>query len=149
MADKVISVIGTVANKLPDLPIKDGQIIFVKDKKKVALDLDGKRTFYNEIVTFEEDQERKNLLAPISGCFYFVIKTAVLWFYKDKWIQVTTTPEEVVFFGTEIPELGKANILYVNKSKQNISVWDEERGTYVIVGEATGLVTNEDIDKLF
>lgn len=149
MADKVISVIGTVANKLPDLPIKDGQIIFVKDKKKVALDLDGKRTFYNEIVTFEEDQERKDLLAPINGCFYFVIKTAVLWFYKDKWIQVTTTPEEVVFFGTEIPELGKANILYVNKSKQNISVWDEERGAYVIVGEATGLVTNEDIDKLF
>ena len=32
MASKVISVIGTVANRLPDLPIKDGQIIFVKDK---------------------------------------------------------------------------------------------------------------------
>lgn len=149
MADKIISVIGTVANKLPDLPIKDGQIIFVKDKKKVALDLNGKRTFYNEIVTFEEDQERQDLLAPINGCFYFVIKTAVLWFYQDKWIQVTSTPEEVVFFGTEMPELGKANILYVSKSKQNISVWDEERGGYVIVGEATGLITNEDIDKLF
>ena len=45
MADRVISVIGTVANKLPDLPIKDGQIIFVKDKKKVALDLMGREPF--------------------------------------------------------------------------------------------------------
>ena len=88
MASKVISVIGTVANRLPDLPIKDGQIIFVKDKKKVALDVDGKRTFYNEIVTFNDDQERKDLLAPINGCFYFVIKTAVLWFYQDKWIPI-------------------------------------------------------------
>ena len=149
MADRVISVIGTVANKLPDLPIKDGQIIFVKDKKKVALDLHGKRTFYNEIVTFEEDQERLDLLAPINGCFYFVIKTAVLWFYQDEWIQVTTAPEEVVFFGAEVPELGKANTLYVNKRKRNISVWDENTSSYIIVGEAADLVTNEDIDKLF
>ena len=149
MADKIISVIGTVAKKLPDLPIQDGQIIFVKDKKKVALDLNGKRTFYNEIVTFDTAQERQDLLAPINGCFYFVINTAVLWFYQDKWVQITTTPEEVVFFGTEVPELGKGNVLYVNKSKQNISVWDEDSSSYVIVGEATGFIANEDIDKLF
>lgn len=149
MASKVISVIGTVANRLPDLPIKDGQIIFVKDKKKVALDVDGKRTFYNEIVTFNDDQERKDLLAPINGCFYFVIKTAVLWFYQDKWIPITTTPNEVVFFGTEIPELGRANILYINSNKQNISVWDEGSNSYIIVGEACETITNEDIDKLF
>lgn len=149
MASKVISVIGTVANRLPDLPIKDGQIIFVKDKKKVALDVDGKRTFYNEIVTFNDDQERKDLLAPINGCFYFVIKTAVLWFYQDKWIPITTTPNEVIFFGTEIPELGRANILYVNSNKRNISVWDERSNSFIIVGEACGTITNEEIDKLF
>lgn len=73
MADNKVSVIGTVANRLQNLPIRDGQVIFVKDKKKVALDLNGKRTFYNEIVTFNEDQERLDLLAPINGCFYFVI----------------------------------------------------------------------------
>ena len=80
MADNKVSVIGTVANRLQNLPIRDGQVIFVKDKKKIALDLNGKRTFYNEIVTFNEDQERLDLLAPINGCFYFVIKTAILWF---------------------------------------------------------------------
>ena len=52
MADKMISVIGTVASRLPDLSIKDGQLIFVKDKKKIALDLGGKRTFYNDIEVF-------------------------------------------------------------------------------------------------
>ena len=149
MADKIISVIGTVANRLPDLPIKDGQIIFVKDKRKVVLDLDGKRTFYNEIITFEEDQERLDLLAPINGCFYFVVKTAVLWTYQNAWVQITTPPEEVIFFGAEVPELGKANVLYVNKSKRNISVWDDETNSYIVVGEAVDFVTNEDIDKFF
>lgn len=149
MADKIISMIGTVSSRLPDLPIKDGQIIFVKDKKKIVLDLDGKRTFYNEIVTFTDDQERLDLLAPINGCFYFVIKTAVLWTYQNKWVQITTPPEEVVFFGTEIPELGKANVLYVNKNERNISVWDEDTNSYIVVGEAVDFVTNEDIDKLF
>lgn len=149
MENKIISVIGTVSSRLPDLPIKDGQIVFVKDKKKVALDLDGERTFYNEIITFDNDNERLDLLAPINGCFYFVVKTAVLWTYQNKWIQITTSPEEVVFFGTEIPELGKANILYVNKNKKNISVWDNDTNSYVVVGEAVDLVTNDDIDKFF
>ena len=73
----------------------------------------------------------------------------MLWTYQNKWIQVTTSPEEVVFFGTEIPELGKANILYVNKTKKNISVWDDDTSSYIVVGEAADLVTNEDIDKFF
>ena len=73
----------------------------------------------------------------------------MLWTYQNKWIQVTTSPEEVVFFGTEIPELGRANTLYVNKTKKNISVWDEDTNSYIVVGEAVDLVTNEDIDKIF
>lgn len=149
MADKIISVIGTVAKRLPDLPISDGQIIFVKDKTKVALDLNGKRTFYNEISTFENDEERKESSDLIDDHFYFVVDTAVLWFYRNKWIQVTSEPEQVIFFGTEMPELGKANALYVNKNKKNISVWDDETKSYIVVGEAVDVVTNEDIDKIF
>lgn len=149
MADKIISVIGTVAKRLPDLPISDGQIIFVKDKTKVALDLNGKRTFYNEISTFENDEKRKESSDLIDDHFYFVVDTAVLWFYRNKWIQVTSEPEQVIFFGTEMPELGKTNALYVNKNKKNISVWDDETKSYIVVGEAVDLVTNDDIDKFF
>lgn len=151
MADNKVSVIGTVANKLQKLPIRNGQVIFVKDKKKVALDLDGKRTFYNEIVTFDTDQERLDLLAPINGCFYFVIATAILWFYQDEWVQITTSPQEVIFFGTTLPDLGKENVLYVNKTSgtEGISVWDKNEGKYITVADRTYSMSSDDVLKLF
>ena len=149
MTDNIISVVATVASKLPDLAIKDAQLIFIKDKKKIALDLNGKRTFYNEIETFDNDQDRLDLLAPVNGCFYFVISTAVLWFYKDMWIQITSTPQEVLFIGTEFPELGSENKLYVNKEKKSIMIWDDETKGYILVGEAINSISTEDIDKLF
>lgn len=151
MADNKVSVIGTVANKLQNLPIRDGQIIFVKDKKKVALDLNGKRTFYNEIVTFNDDQERLDLLAPINGCFYFVIKTAILWLYQDKWVQITASPNEVVFFGTQLPEMGKENVLYVDKTSgsEGISIWNQNAGKYITVADRTYSMSADDVLNLF
>ena len=149
MADKIISVVGTVASRLPDLPIKDAQLIFIRDKQKIALDLGGKRTFYNQINVLETEQERVDLLAPISGCFYFVVGTAVLWYYDGNWKSVTTPPENFLFVGVELPELGVENTLYVNKHKRNISVWDDELKAYILVGNTTDSISNEDIDKLF
>lgn len=151
MADKMISVVGTVANKLKDLTIKDGQIIFVKDKRRVALDLDGKRTFYNEITILNDEQERSDLLAPINGSFYFVVTTAVLWFYQDEWIQLTTTPKEVVFFGAKIPDLGKENTLYINRDSgtEGISIWDEKEQKYIIIADKTHSMSTEDVLSLF
>ena len=149
MADKIVSVVGTVASRLSDLPIKDAQLIFIRDKQKIALDLGGKRTFYNQINVLETEQERVDLLAPISGCFYFVVGTAVLWYYDGNWKAVTTPPENFLFVGIELPELGVENKLYVNKHKRNISVWDDELKTYIPVGNTTDSISNEDIDKLF
>lgn len=151
MANKMITVIGTVANKVSSLPIKDGQIIFVKDKKKVALDLDGKRTFYNQIELLETEQDRLDLLAPINGCFYFVVNTAVLWFYQDDWVQLTTTPHDVVFFGTKIPELGKVNTLYVDREEGNegIRIWDETTKQYITIADKTHSMSTSDVLALF
>lgn len=150
MANK-ISVVGTVANKLQQLPINDGQIIFVKDKKRVALDLNGKRTFYNDITVLESDQDRLDMLAPVNGCFYFVVKTAILWFYKDEWVQVSAQPQEVVFFGAQIPELGKENVLYVNRTSGNegISIWDETQKKYIIIADKTQTMSADDVLNLF
>lgn len=149
MADRILSVIGTVASKLPDLPIKDAQLIFVKDRKKIALDLDGKRTFYGQITELESEAERQSLLAPITGQYYFVVETAVMWTFNGDWIQLTAPPEEIVCIGTQLPELGKAQTLYVNKTEQNISVWDEESNSYLVVGEKYDRMSNSDIDSLF
>lgn len=145
--EKILSVIGTVGSRLSDLTIKDAQLIFVKDKHKIALDLNGKRTFYNDITVLDTESQRQDMLAPVNGCFYFVVGTAVLWFYQDEWIQITTTPNQIIFIGTALPELGSENKLYVNTNERNISVWDGK--SYIKVGEAISTVQTEDIDALF
>lgn len=149
MAENVLSVIATVGSKLSDLTIKNGQLIFVQDKHRIALDFGGKRVFYNEIQELESDSVRKSILAPISGSYYFVIDTAVLWTYRDGWVRITTPPEEIVFIDTEMPELGSANTLYVNTGEKTISVWDEATGSYVVVADKTNEMSAEDINALF
>ena len=92
----ILSVVETTASRLPDLSIKNGQLIFVKDSQKIALDIDGKRIFYNQTVVLQTETERTSLLAPITGLFYFVIETAILWTYQTEgWIQITTPPASV------------------------------------------------------
>lgn len=149
MEKNILSIIGTVGSKVSDIAIKNGQLIFVQDKRRIALDLNGKRTFYSDIITIETEEERQSILAPISGCFYFVIDTAVLWFYQDKWTQLTTPPNEILFIGIELPDLGSKNTLYVNTSNKNISVWDDAEKKYEIVANATEEISEDEISSLF
>ena len=145
----ILSVCATTGERVKELTIKDGQLIFVQDKHRIALDFNGKRTFYNQIEELNTELERTSLLAPISGMYYFIIETAVLWTYQSGWIQITSKPDEIVFIGTTMPELGKEQTLYVNKTDKVISVWDEESNTYIMVSDLTNEVTNEDIESLF
>lgn len=152
MADSlnpIMSVVATTASRLPDLSIKNGQLIFVKDSQKVALDFNDKRTFYNQIVVLQTEHERTSLLAPISGLFYFVIDTAVLWHYEQSWIQITTSPNEIIYIGVSLPELGSANTLYVDTALNNVSVWDDDTKKYQIVADKAEAISNDDISKLF
>lgn len=147
----VLSVCATLGERVKELTIKDGQLIFVQDKHKIAFDFNGKRRFYNQIEELSTELDRTSLLAPISGMYYFVIETAVLWTYQGKWIQITSKPEEIVFIGTEMPELGKAQTLYVTTADgaENIAVWDESLNGYKVVADKTQEVSDEDIEKLF
>lgn len=145
----VLSVCATTASKVKDLTIKDGQLVFVHDTGKIALDFNGKRVFYNQIIELNTEQERATMLAPVSGKYYFVIETAVLWTYQSDWVQITTPPEEVVFIGTELPELGSQKTLYIDKENKNISVWDEDSQKYMVVGEKVNSITDDDINALF
>lgn len=149
----VLSVCATVGSKLADLVIKDGQLVFVQDMKRIALDYNGKRVFYNQIEELESELERLSILAPITGSYYFVIETAVLWTYQNGWVQLTTPPEDIVFIGVALPELGKPKTLYVNKENKTISIWDEDRANYTVVADKTDnvikTITDEEINKLF
>ena len=153
MADttkSILSLVATSSSRIRDLVIKDGQLIFLQDVGRIAFDFKGKRVFYNQIVELDTEAERLTLDSPLSG-YYFVIDTAVLWFYNDEWIQITEKPEEVIFIGVELPELGQAKEgqLYVNKAEREIAVFDSTSNEYIIVSDYTNEVTSEDIDNLF
>jgi hypothetical protein len=145
----ILSVIGTVKSRLPDLAIKNGQLIFVQDSPTIALDFNGKRTFYNEIITISTEEQRQNMLAPISGSYYFVVESAVLWTYQTQWIQITTKPQDIIFIGTNLPELGKKQTLYADKTNHNISVWDDNTLSYEIIADKTQRISEDEIASLF
>ena len=141
-------VIATTSSRIRDLIIKDGQLIFIQDLGRIAMDFKGKRVFYNQIVELNTEAERQSLDSPLSG-YYFVIDTATLWFYQDGWIQITEKPKEVIFIGVELPELGQENKIYVDVDDREISVWDEENNRYIVVSNYTEEVTDRDIEELF
>lgn len=143
-------VIATTSAKVKTIPIGNGQILFIQDKCRIALDFNGKRTFYNQINEIETEYERQNLETPSYG-YYFIIDTAVLWFYDEQWMQITGKPSETVFIDVELPELGQAKegVLYVNKADRYISVYDKESEQYITVADHQEEVTDEDILALF
>lgn len=149
MAESILSVIGTVSSKIADVSIKNGQLIFITDSRTIALDLNNRRTFYNQIVSLTTELERQSILAPVNGSFYFVVETAVLWNYQDRWVQITTPPDEIVFIGTSLPQLGVSKTLYIDKENKNISIWDENTKSYEIVGEKLTPINESDIKSLF
>ena len=146
---QILSICATTSDRVSDLVIKDGQLIFVHDLGRLALDYKGKRTFYNQVIELDTDIERTNLENPVNGKYYFVINTAVFWRYFNGWQQLTSSPEEVLFIGTELPELGQANKIYVDKDDKEISVWDEDAEVYVPVANYTESISEETIKTLF
>lgn len=154
MSDKttknIMSLIATSSSKIKDLVIKNGQLIFIQDLGRIALDYNNTRVFYNQIVELDTEVERLTLDSPLSG-YYFVVDTAVLWFYQNEWIQITEKPEEVIFIGVELPELGQAKegMLYINKAEKEIAIFDSASNEYIVVSDYTNEVTNEDIENLF
>jgi hypothetical protein len=151
----VLKLIATTSSKIRDLVIEDGNLVFLYDIGRIALDYKGKRTFYNQIVELDREVDRLALDSPLSG-YYFVISTGCLWHYeedKDEWTPITGAPSEVVFVGDEtlFPELGSANKIYVNTTEgaENISVWSEELGAYVVVADKTQEISEDDILSLF
>lgn len=147
-ASNGLKVIATSSSRIRDLIIRDNQLIFIRDLGRIAFDSKGKRVFYNQIVELETEAERLALVNPIGG-YYFVIGSACLYFYKDGWTQITERPQEILFVGVELPELGQEGKLYVDTDDREISVWDEETDTYIKVANYTDEVSDQDIIDLF
>lgn len=149
-AKPILTVIVADKNsKLADFPIGDKQLIFVGDQRKIAVDFNGKRTFYNQIEVLKNESERQAIIDPKSGLFYFTCDPGTLWYFDKDWICVAAPSNDTVYIGTSLPSSGEENTLYVDKKSKNISVWDPEINAYVVVGEAVQEISEEEIDSLF
>jgi hypothetical protein len=148
MANAVMSLVATSSPRIRELPIKNGQLIFIQDLGRIAFDYKDKRVFYNQIVELETEADRQDMDNPLDG-YYFVVDSACLWFYKDGWTQITEKPEEILFVGVELPQLGQQGKLYVDTDDREISVWDEETDKYITVSNFTSEATEQDILNLF
>ena len=154
MADtNFLSIITTTTERVRELPIKDGQLVFARDEvrgfHRIALDRGGKRIFYNQITVLESEHERNELTSPTAG-YYFVLRSASLWsYFDDEWIKLTKEPDEFVFIGVELPELGQEKTIYIDSDEQEISIWDEETDRYIKVSNYTKEISDSDIESLF
>ena len=144
----VMSLVATSSSRIKDLVVKDGQLIFIQDLGRIAFDFKGKRVFYNQIVELNTEADKLALENPLSG-YYFVIDSACLWFYGDRWVQITEKPQEIVFIGVELPTLGQQGKLYVDSDDKEISIWDEKTDQYVIVSNYVEEISKTDIEDLF
>lgn len=150
-ATAILSLCATTADKVKDISIKNGQLLFVHDAGRIVMDWNGKRTFYNQVIELETEQERLNLADAVNGKYYFVIEEGVFWRYFNGWVQLTTKPEEIVFIGAELPTLGRKQTIYVNNTEGNesISVWNEDTENYQVVADRTYSISAEEISALF
>ena len=149
---QVLSVIATTSERVKDLVIKNGQLIFVQDAGRIGLDFNNKRKFYNQIEELDTELARRELESPVNGVYYFIIETAVLWTYRSgSWVQITSKPEQVVFVGTEFPELGVEQTIYANTTDgdEHIAVWVDELNDYKVVANRTYSMTSEEVIALF
>lgn len=105
---------------LDSIAVENGNIIFVRDSKKIALDSKGERILYHTISVLPTEQSRL-LMTPVRG-FYFVEETGILFRYNGAvWIQINEKPKERVNFlemDEELPPISKAQegVLYITSN---------------------------------
>lgn len=137
MAADIVKFYTTVASKLSQLEVRNGNLIFTSDTKQIYLDIHGNRLGYNCIQVFATDTERSALLAPIEG-FYFVEETGVMWRYKEKWVQISPDNLNEITFGTSVddfPKTGNDKILYVTDDATY--KWDRITKSYMVIANKT------------
>ena len=126
----------TVASKLADLPVVDGQFILVRDQRTIYVDLNGMRLGYHDIQVVSSESDRTQILAPTEG-FYYVDETNVMWRYKGGWKQITPSNVTPFVYGEfdSFPKVGKEGTLYATKNETYI--WDSTLSSYICIANKT------------
>lgn len=126
LATTATKFITTTEDRLNLLPISNGQLIFVRDSRKICLDYQDARVEYGQIIVLTDENHRLSIAQPFNT-FYFVLDTRVLWRCEEgEWIPLTTSAKEsVIFVGNgELPEKGTAGVLYATST--DLYTWNGE-----------------------
>lgn len=133
-AATVLSAIATANSKLSDLPVKDGQLIFVQDRSTIALDFGGKRVLYKQIEEIQTEEARSSMLAPVTGRYYFVIDTGTLWTYRNGWQQITSTPSEIKNYADSVSSTALEDAkAYADEISKHVTGSVDDDGTVVLM----------------
>lgn len=132
----IVKFYSTVASNLAELPIVDGQFIFVRDTRTFHVDLGGARLEYTDIQVLPLESNRTQLLAPTEG-FYYVEDTNVMWRYKSGWKQITPSNLSPFVYGDydSFPEQGQEGTLYATQDATY--AWDSTLESYVCIANKT------------
>lgn len=79
-----ISFVTTTTARLNNVPIKNGQLIFVHDSGEIYLDLHDKRKPYSDFETIATNEAREALAEPNSTAFYYVEEDSSLWRFDEE-----------------------------------------------------------------
>lgn len=143
------TVIATKYDNLGLIPIKTGQITIVTDRGMVCLDGGEGRSFMHGIEMINFDDDRRALENPIENKMYFVLETGIFWTYQhEAWVKLTHKPEEVTYIGMSLPEKGRSGVLYADRVKKELSVWDEDQQVYDLIANYCDLTACTDSDIL-
>lgn len=125
--------IATTSDKMKDIEVKNGQLIFSRDDRVIYLDSD-ERTSFQQIITLIDEAQRVNMASPMNKTYYFVEETCILYYYDNSWKAITTPPDEkTIFIGEEeLPTTGKESTLYITKT--GMYQWDKESNEYICMG---------------
>lgn len=113
-----LKVVSTTSDRLGQLSVDYGQLIFVRDTRELYFDHQQGRISYSQIIILETEEQRANMRSPVNG-FYFVKNTGVIWRYDNGWISITNPPSELIEFlpKNSFPQIGKENVLYIDGIK--------------------------------
>lgn len=126
--------IATTSEKIKDIQVQSGQLIFSRDDRVIYLDTDV-RTSFQQIITLVSEEVRQKLTSPVQG-FYFIKDTKTLWNYDGSvWSQLSSEPKENIVFGdySTFPQVGEEGVLYVDKTK--FYQWDADTQAYYAMSE--------------
>ena len=103
--------ISTTSDKLANIEIKAGQLIFCSDIRVIYLDTDV-RTSYQAIINVVNEATRAAIVSPIEG-YYYVREENTLWSYFGEWVQITGQNSSLIFVDGSLPQQGRENVIYV------------------------------------